>query len=207
MDRDAAAEEGAAGPAEVDEGKVCPKCAGEPKYVEQYQRYYCYTCNEYVEPVEKTEGVVTDSEKVPEEPAEETKEDVAAKACPICGGEPKYVEQYQRYYCYTCSEYVEPMDRDQLASEKEKIPEDATDKEKDEEATKVCPKCGGEPKYVEQYKRYYCYTCNEYMEPTEKEEKTGEEKTEGRACPDCGGTATYVEQYDRYYCYTCSKYL
>ena len=209
VDKDEAEEEekSAEEPAEAEGGKVCSKCGGEAKYIEQYQRYYCYTCNEYIEPLEKTEGAVSDTEKVAEGPAEETKEDVAAKVCPKCGGEPKYVEQYQRYYCYTCSEYVEPVEKEDLTSEEEKVTEDAAREPKEEEAAKVCPKCGGEPKYVEQYDRYYCYTCSEYVEPAEKEEKAEEEKTEGRTCPDCGGAANYVEQYDRYYCYTCSKYL
>lgn len=207
VDRDAAREEGAGAPEDTEIGKVCPKCAGEPKYVEQYQRYYCYTCNEYVEPVEKTEAAFSETEKAPEGPAEETKEDIAAKVCPTCGGEPKYVEQYQRHYCYTCSEYVEPVQKEQLASEEETPAQDAADKGTEEEAAKVCPNCAGEPKYVEQYQRYYCYTCSEYVEPVEKEETAEEEKTKGRTCSDCGGTATYVEQYDRYYCYTCSKYI
>jgi ribosomal protein S27AE len=206
VDRDSTEAEEGAGAAEPEIGKVCPKCSGEPKYVEQYQRYYCYTCNEYVEPVEKTEAAV--SETAPEGPAGEKEEDVAAKVCPTCGSEPKYVEQYQRYYCYTCSEYVEPVEKAQLTSEEEAPAEDTAEQSSEEEAAKKCPKCGGEPKYVEQYQRYYCYTCSEYVEPVEKEEKAEEEeKTEERTCPDCDGTATYVEQYDRYYCYTCSKYI
>ena len=29
---------------------TCPKCNGEISYVEQYSKWYCYACKEYVEP-------------------------------------------------------------------------------------------------------------------------------------------------------------
>ena len=161
--------------------KVCPKCGGEPTYVEQYQRYYCYTCSEYIEPKEKTI-----EEKIEE--VAKPKPAKVTKVCPTCGGEPTYVEQYKRYYCYTCSEYIEPVEKG------------VEEKPKPAKVTKVCPTCGGEPTYVEQYKRYYCYTCSEYVEPVEK-------KSSAKTCPTCGGEPTYVDQYKRYYCYTCNKYL
>lgn len=174
--------------------KVCPNCGGEPTYVDQYQRYYCYTCNEYVEPTEKAKKekpkVVTRAE-----PAKAVK---VTKVCSKCGGEPTYVDQYQRYYCYTCSEYVQPIEK-----AKEEKPREVA-KSKPAVAAKVCPNCSGEPTYVEQYQRYYCYNCNTYVEPVQK---TPQKSPSTTACPTCGGQPTYVEQYKRYYCYTCNKYL
>jgi hypothetical protein len=171
-----------------DEGaKVCPNCEGEPTYVEQYDRHFCYTCNEYIEPVEKK------VEAAAEEPKEE-----GAKVCPTCQGEPKYVEQYDRHFCYTCNEYIEPV---------EKKAEAAAEEPK-EEGAKVCPKCEGEPKYVEQYDRHFCYTCNEYVEPVEKKAEAAVPKQEAtKVCPTCQNEPTYVEQYKKHYCYTCSKYV
>ncbi|UCE37937.1 MAG: hypothetical protein JSW00_01460 [Thermoplasmata archaeon] len=176
-------------------GKVCPNCGGEPTYVEQYERYYCYPCSEYIEPVEREEEV---------EVAAEPEVGEAAKVCPGCGGEPTYVEQYKKYYCYSCEEYVEPQEK--------KVEEEAAVEPEAGEAAKVCPGCGGEPTYVEQYKRYYCYECGEYVEPQEKkvEEEAAAEPEAGEAakvCPGCGGEPTYVEEYKRYYCYTCSEYV
>jgi ribosomal protein S27AE len=181
--------------------KVCPNCSGEPTYVEQYQRYYCYTCSEYVEPVEKG---VEEEPRVIEKP----KPTIVTKVCPNCGGEPTYVEQYQRYYCYTCSDYVEPVEKKVEEKPKPVI------KPKPMKVTKVCPNCGGEPTYVAQYQRYYCYTCSDYVEPTEKgvEERPKavakpKPSKVAKVCPNCGGEPTYVEQYKRYYCYTCSTYV
>ncbi len=34
---------------------------------------------------------------------------------------------------------------------------------------KACPKCGNELTYIEQYGRWYCYACQQYQEPVEKE--------------------------------------
>ncbi len=189
-------------PAEL--AKVCPNCGGEPTYVDQYQRYYCYTCSEYIEPIEKAKE---EKPKVVLKP----KPSKAAKICPNCGGEPTYVEQYKRYYCYTCSEYVEPIEKG-----KEEKPKAVTRVEpaKAVKVTKVCPNCGGEPTYVEQYQRYYCYTCSGYVEPIEKakEEKLREvtrpkPTMAAKVCPNCGGEPTYVEQYQRYYCYSCNTYV
>ncbi len=195
---------------EIEEGiKVCPKCGGEPNYVEQYKRYYCYTCSEYVEPeMKKVEEPEMKKVEEKPEPVAEAKIEEGVKVCPNCGGEPNYVEQYKRYYCYTCSEYVEPEVKKVEERKTESVAEG-----KIEEGGKVCPKCGGEPNYVEQYKKYYCYTCSEYVVPVEKKEekKTEPEKSkaeaQGKVCPTCGGEPNYVEQYKKYYCYTCSEYV
>ncbi len=189
-------------PSAKEEGMVCPKCEGEPSYVEQYDRYYCYTCSEYIEPVAKEE----EKEEAKEEPAKEE-----AKVCPKCEEEASYVEQYDRYYCYTCSEYIEPVAK----KKEEKLEEEKVDEEAEaKETAKVCPKCDSEASYVEQYDRYYCYTCSEYVEPVGKEEEEKpkeeviqEEKEAAKVCPKCGGEPTYVEQYDRYYCYSCNEYI
>ncbi|UCG68493.1 MAG: hypothetical protein JSV09_11860 [Thermoplasmata archaeon] len=171
-------------PAEI--SKVCPTCGGDPTFVEQYKRHYCYTCSAYVEPVEKKEEVAA------AKPAE------VSKVCPTCGGDPTYVEQYKRHYCYTCSAYVEPVEK------KEEVAE-----VKPAEVSKVCPTCGGDPTYVEQYKRHYCYTCSAYVEPVEKKKEVAVTKPAevSKVCPTCGGDPTYVEQYKRHYCYTCSAYV
>lgn len=34
----------------------------------------------------------------------------------------------------------------------------------------VCPNCGNEANYIEQYKRHYCYTCKEYLPVQETEQ-------------------------------------
>ncbi len=77
--------------------------------------------------------------------------------CPYCGNEATYIPKYNRYYCYHCQRYVEPvMDQPQQMVQKKP----------------VCPYCGNEATYIPQYQRYYCYHCQKYVEPVFKEIKT-----------------------------------
>ncbi len=69
-----------------------------------------------------------------------------------------------------------------------------------------CPSCGKDLKYIPEYDRYYCYSCNKYA-PKGIEKQPAEKKpAEERSCPSCGKPLTYVEAYKRWYCYSCQKY-
>lgn len=59
--------------------------------------------------------------------------------CPTCQEEADWIEEYLRWYCRGCGEYLEP-----------------------EERTYSCSKCGGELKWIEEYQRWYCYECQQY---------------------------------------------
>jgi len=69
--------------------------------------------------------------------------------------------------------------------------------------SELCPVCGNESTYIEQYKRHYCYNCKEYT----KTEAPVVDGSESRSCPKCGNECKYIEQYERHYCYNCEKYL
>ena len=58
----------------------CPYCGGNVSYIPQYQRYYCYHCQRYVEPVE---------------------EKPASVRCPYCGEAvlPSELEWHIKYAC------------------------------------------------------------------------------------------------------------
>jgi hypothetical protein len=96
------------------------------------------------------------SEEVAEQPSKETE-----GVCPTCEGEPTWVEQYDRWFCYTCNEYITPKEKEVVTKEEaaeEKAPEGVS-----AEVEKICAKCESEPTWVEQYDRWFCYTCNEYI--------------------------------------------
>jgi HEPN domain-containing protein len=177
---------------------VCPTCEGEPTYVEQYNRWFCYTCNEYITPQEKK----VETKKVVEEKADKSLSKEVEKICSKCEEEPTWVEQYDKWFCYTCNEYIEPVEK--KAKVKKAEP-------KAKEAAKVCPTCSEEPTYVKQYEKWFCYTCNEYVEPTAKKAqvKKAEPKAKepAKVCPTCSEEPTYVEQYDKWFCYTCNEYV
>ncbi|UCF07907.1 MAG: hypothetical protein JSW28_09755 [Thermoplasmata archaeon] len=149
------------------------------------------------------EQATEEKEAKVEEPVLKPKKE-EKKYCPKCGGDASYVEQYDRYYCYTCSVYIEPVDKVAVKAKEPEAAKAPVAAKAKEEAAKVCPKCGGDPTYVDQYQRYYCYTCSEYIEPVQKKVAV---KPKEPTCPDCATKGTYIEQYNRYYCYTCSKYI
>ena len=62
-----------------------------------------------------------------------------------------------------------------------------------------CPNCGSETSFLEQYNRYYCYSCGRYAP-----EGYGDRGT--KPCPTCGGVLSYIAAYERYYCYRCNAY-
>ena len=58
-----------------------------------------------MEYIEKTEGEAVSGESV--KPEEGDRDDADIKnICPDCGSELKYIEQYNRYYCYSCEKYA-----------------------------------------------------------------------------------------------------
>jgi hypothetical protein len=89
-----------------------------------------------------------------------------------------------------------------------------------EEAQKLCPYCGGKASHIKENDKYYCFSCNKYIEPDSNEEKqveetAAEEETQippqpedaGVLCPTCQKEPSFITEYDRYYCYTCKTYL
>ncbi len=75
----------------------CTKCGKPSTYIEEYDSYFCYSCNEYVEfPAEDT-GSQAGQDDEPSGPA--------ASKCKTCGKELRYINEYDRYYCDSCKTY------------------------------------------------------------------------------------------------------
>jgi len=58
--------------------------------------------------------------------------------CPTCGGELRYVAQYDRRYCDACEKYAPRR------------------------ARRPCPTCAADLTWVARYRRYYCTSCLRY---------------------------------------------
>jgi ribosomal protein S27AE len=159
------------------EVKMCPVCKQPLKYIEKYDRYYCYGCRKYAPkdldrahmaaPVEKTHG---------------------RKICPTCRRELKYIEKYKEYYCFSCKCY--PLRRQRAGTPAKAIPP--------KHAALSCPKCGERLRWIERYQRHYCFACKSYAP-----KGFGSERKE---CPLCHGQMRYVPEYNEWYCYKCKKY-
>jgi rubrerythrin len=63
-----------------------------------------------------------------EEPQDNANPKKSVRLCPKCEKKSSYIEKYDRYYCYHCSEYLEP----ELKKEKEVIEDKAPEGEVDE---------------------------------------------------------------------------
>jgi len=59
-----------------------------------------------------------------------------------------------------------------------------------------CPTCGRALTYIQQYNRWYCYSCRAYAPKTRSK----------FACPTCGAALRWIPQYERWWCDGCRKY-
>jgi ribosomal protein S27AE len=193
------------------EASKCPKCGEEPNFLEHMEKWYCYECNSYVaddeiepeqEIAEEPEAAEVQPEEepiAPEEPKPEIqKELVEVRMCENCGQPLKWIEKYQRDYCYSCKKYA-------VAPVKDPEPVKAPAEEpKKEPVGKSCPDCAGEMKFVQKYDEWYCYTCKKY--PLHKSKAKPEVPKKANTCPKCNGGLRHIEKYQRYYCDACRCY-
>src|SRR5947208_2767161 len=59
-----------------------------------------------------------------------------------------------------------------------------------------CPTCGRALTYIQQYNRWYCYSCRAYAPKTRSK----------FACPTCGAALRWISQYERWWCDACRRY-
>jgi RNase P subunit RPR2 len=95
------------------------------------------------------------------------------KICPHCRGTPNFIEEFKKYYCFSCNKYVVPIDSAAIDE-----PIDYSEKVALKETTMICPKCENKADFIMEYGRYYCYACEEYLAPPKKEEPEMAEKEE-----------------------------
>jgi hypothetical protein len=63
----------------------CPNCGAELAFLDQYQRHFCYTCQQYAPEGYGARG---------------------GARCPTCGGILSYVALYDRMFCFRCQQYA-----------------------------------------------------------------------------------------------------
>ncbi|MBN1678584.1 MAG: hypothetical protein JW880_08615 [Candidatus Thermoplasmatota archaeon] len=182
--------EPAGAPIEVPGGEVrmCPSCGLALKWIEKYQRHYCYGCKRYA----SKDGGEKAAPQAP--PAQQP------KACPGCGSELKFIEKYSEYYCFACRKY--PL-REAKKAESKKEAAPPVEAQKKPSAL-LCPKCNGELRWIEKYSRHYCNACKEYAPKGFGGVALG--SGEKKQCPSCKGPMKFIAEYNEWYCYKCRKY-
>ncbi len=73
---------------------MCGKCGKPLKWIERYERHYCYQCKKYV-PKRHKDGNETVARI----------QDSPPRICPVCGGEMNHIEKFDEYYCEACKKY------------------------------------------------------------------------------------------------------
>ena len=116
---------------------TCPHCGTSLSFIQQYQRWYCYSCKTYA-PAEPQRTQVQDTQQVCPTCGQQ------AYCCPTCRQQLHYVKQYQRWYFFNCRTYP-------------------TIPWQPQESTPACPSCGQRPFFIQQYQRWYCYGCGKYI--------------------------------------------
>lgn len=177
-------------PAQV---RMCPTCGQAMKWIEKYQRHYCYGCKKYA-PKEGGEAPKAQASPAP-----------AVKVCPDCGGELKFIEKYSEHYCYACKKYPlrekKKTDPSKAGANKASEP---TPEANMKPAEMRCPKCAGQLRWIAKYSRHYCDSCKEYAPKGYGGVASG--SSEQKVCPLCKEPMKFVSEYNEWYCYKCKKY-
>lgn len=167
--------------------RMCPNCGQPLKWIEKYQRHYCYVCRKYAQ-----------KEGVEASPASSASND--AKKCPECGSELKFIEKYNEHYCFACKRYPLKAAKKSEAPKSVPVPANAPAKP----PTLSCPKCKGKLKWIDKYARYYCFECKEYApKGVGGPPHIGSDK---KVCPVCKQSMKFIQEYNEWYCFKCKKY-
>lgn len=193
------------------EASKCPKCGEEPNFLEHMEKWYCYECNSYIadEEIESEQEIVEEPEaeeaqpkvepSIPEETKSEVpKETVEVHMCANCSQPLKWIEKYQRDYCYSCKTYAPVVIKE---PEPVKAPVEVPKKEPE---VKSCPDCSGDMKFIQKHSEWYCYACKKY--PLHKAKPKPEAPKKANSCTKCNGKLRYIEKYKRHYCDACKAY-
>ncbi len=85
----------------------CRSCGQSLSYIEEYDRFYCYSCEDYAplaeDPTPVSKPVATPAVSKPE--PKSSKPVPKVPRCKICKDELDFIEEYDRYYCYSCEKY------------------------------------------------------------------------------------------------------
>ena len=106
--------------------------------------------------------------------------DTQANKCPTCGGNLRFIHEYDRYYCDNCQDYKVPVHPPEQSTPQPPPSQQPTQQYQNpgqsyqqstqqatpppqEEGRKVCQTCGNEARWIEEYNRYYCDNCQKYL--------------------------------------------
>ncbi|MFW6142273.1 MAG: hypothetical protein ACOC53_06920 [Candidatus Saliniplasma sp.] len=119
---------------EVDtQASICPDCRGAMRYVQEYQKWYCDNCQDY---------------KVPIHPASATQPPQQQQGW---GQTPPPPPDQQQQQGWQQSQQQQPPQQQQGWQQSQ------------QQEQNICPTCGNQARYIQEYDRYYCDNCGKYL--------------------------------------------
>ena len=124
--------------------------------------------------------------------------------CSSCGDLVLFEDQYQMWWCDTCSRYIE---EDMLRPD--------TGEYQDEEQEYTCERCNKPLTFVEDYQRWWCDGCRKYLheegedrlEQDSPVKETRDFSPDVIYCDTCEKAMRFIDQYQMWWCDVCEKYL
>jgi len=131
---------------EVDtQANMCPDCRGTMRFVQEYQKWYCDSCQDY---------------KVPIHPA-------SATTPPPQGQTPPPQQQgWQGQQESTPPQQEQGWQKQESQAAETPPPQQQGWQQQPPEQTQgqqTCPTCQQQARYISEYNRYYCDNCNKYV--------------------------------------------
>jgi hypothetical protein len=154
----------------------CPRCGSAANSKDKSKgEYLCDHCNAVFHFIDTQERTVV--------------YDTRLHNCPLCG---RPVKNEEGFICTQCeTELVCPKCVQELAG-KFVCKACLTKKWLIVGPSIICPNCNGPLSHIPQYNRWYCFSCQRYVQ---------------HVCSKCGGNSRYVLMYANWWCDTCRNYL
>jgi len=137
-----------------DEEGLCPDCWEEMDFIDEYDEWYCHSCENYNEPARarKPKPRKKAVRKRPPRKAAAGRQRKKTPKCRECRGPMSFISQYDKWYCYSCERYADPRPT-------QSAPTTGTAKAA---VTNIrCPECGrtGKVKVVKRPLKIRCSGC------------------------------------------------
>ncbi|MEW5937034.1 MAG: hypothetical protein AB1665_04340 [Candidatus Thermoplasmatota archaeon] len=84
---------------------------------------------------------------------------MSSHPCAVCGSPLAWVPQYRQYYCYRCQTYYPPG---KPAPQGDAVDGSVREGSIPPSPIYRCRTCNTQLQFIEQYQRWYCYTCRAY---------------------------------------------
>ncbi len=106
--------------------------------------------------------------------------------CPYCYETMEYFDEHEEWYCYSCESYHEPMPAKERKPKKVKVNKtkgrsggrrgqarqaQAGRGRRPQQNLPACQNCYASLTYLEEYDRWYCYECERYAEPEQRQQR------------------------------------